>query len=107
MIVTGASSGPIDGESPIGISNRFTSACAIPKKSRTKTQISIFFIIFDQRGETVSRLPSFLHRFLFERTDYILPIAFTHLGYLFLARSRGTLPVSMICRVPGLARVER
>ncbi|MFH1216652.1 MAG: hypothetical protein V1706_09145 [Pseudomonadota bacterium] len=57
MIVTGASAGPMDGESPVGTSVLFSSALATPNSSRTKINISIFFIIVDKRGEAVSRLP--------------------------------------------------
>jgi len=38
---------------------------------------------------------------------YPFPISFIHLGYLFLANSTGTVPYTMIRKVPGLANVPR
>ena len=51
-MVTGASAGPIVGESPIGTSVLFSPACAMLNSSRTKIQLNNFFIILDRRGDT-------------------------------------------------------
>ena len=52
MIVTGASAGPMLGESPMGTSV-LSAAWAPPNSSRTKIQVSIFFVINDRKGDTV------------------------------------------------------
>ena len=49
MIVTGASAGPKDGESPMGTSILCCSACAIPNTISKKIQMIIFLIIFTKK----------------------------------------------------------
>lgn len=107
MIVTGASAGPWVGESPMGISVLFTSACARPNTSRAKTQINIRCIMVDKKGDTMGIPFLLVVELRVSNRGYILPVAFIHLGYLFLASSRGTMPFTMIWNVPGLAKVLR
>lgn len=106
MIVSGASAGPKAGESPIGTSNLFGSAWAIPNSSRTKTQVNIRCIMADKKGDTWYPLLLVIN-LIIRALSYIFPAAFIHLGYLFFARFSGTIPFIMIWKVPGFARVLR
>lgn len=106
MIVTGASAGPWVGESPMGTSVLFTSACPIPNRSRKHRQNKSCFIMGTKKG--IPGIPFLLKvNVIIGSWGYILPAAFIHLGYLFLASSRGTMPLTMIWKVPGFARVLR
>lgn len=108
-MVIGASAGPMVGELPMGISTLFSSACAIPPSSRTAIQSTIFFSMADRRGDTAVSplLLNIIVNFGFIGVRYILPAAFIHFGYLFLALSSGKVPLTISWNVPGLAKVPR
>ncbi len=109
MIVTGASAGPMDGELPMGISVTFSSACAAPTSSKTKKQINILFIISNRGGDTVNGILSSPHDLskVIMSQDYTFPTDFIHFGCFFLASLSGIVPLTMILKVPGFARVPR